>query len=564
MPNMNTSHRLAALVLLSSLAIVACGDDEQNKGTQERAAASTSDARESITAAGILEHVTVLASDEYEGRGPGTPGAEKTTAYLIEQMKKVGLKPGNNGSWRQQVPLRGIHCDNIKTTIVDGDEHRDLKLGAEYVGKNRRGDGIHAARGELVFVGHGAEAPEYDWNDYEGLDCKGKILVMLVGDPPAADPSLFGGPAMTYYGRWSYKFDKARELGALGCIVVHKTPWAGYGWSVVSNSWGRDKTAVIEENANTHTAFEGWVTWEVAESLVVKTGKSLDELAALAATREFKPIPLGLELDAVIKTSTTEITDENIVGMAEGNDPYKKGEFVVVTAHWDHLGKGEGAPGEDVIYNGAVDNASGCGLVLELGEAIASLKGNHPRSVLFLFVCSEEQGLLGSAYYGQNPIIAPRNTVANVNVDGASLWDRTTDVEVIGHGQSELDAILTEILAADGREVRPDSEPEKGLYYRSDHFNFARIGIPALYVKGGIKVPGKPAGWLKEKKALWVQNDYHRVSDELRPDMTATGAEADARAIFSVVMKLAGSDLWPAWSETSEFRGESEKRRGRP
>ncbi|MCB9831741.1 MAG: M20/M25/M40 family metallo-hydrolase [Planctomycetes bacterium] len=555
--------RRLAFVLALYLVLGACGK-EAGLGRPGRAANTQAEATESIRAADILARVGVLAADEFEGRGPDSAGGKKTTAWLIDQLKAMGLEPGNNGSWRQQVPLRSIHCDNIQTVLVSGDERRELVLGRDYVAKNRRPDGLHRARGELVFVGHGVQAPEYDWDDFAGLDCRGKILVMLVGDPPCSDQSLFAGPAMTYYGRWTYKFDKARELGAEGCIVVHKTPWAGYGWSVVSNSWSRDKTAVIEEDASSHTAFEGWVTWEVAESLVTGTGRSLDDLAAAAARRGFAPVPLGVSLDAVIKTSTTEIADENVVARARGNDPYRQKEHVVVTAHWDHLGKGQGQPGEDVIYNGAVDNASGCAVVLELAEAVASLKGRHPRSALFLFVCSEEQGLLGSAYYAANPIVPARDTVANINVDGANLWDRTDDVEVIGWGQSQLDGILTGILEADGRHARPDTEPEKGLYYRSDHFNFARIGIPALYVKGGVVVPDKPEGWLKEKKAAWVRNDYHRVSDELRPDMKATGAEADARALFGVLTKLLDSELWPAWSEASEFRAVSEKDRGRP
>ncbi len=549
-------------LLLASLFLGACGAEDSSGNDKDSTV--TSDGQ-ILSAQTIRQHIATLASDEFEGRGPNQPGGKKACAYIIDQLKSFGVKPGNNGSWRQQVPLREINNTIISARIFGDDVQWDLVWKEEYVAENRRGNGIHTAAGDLVFVGHGVQAPEYGWDDYKGLDCKGKILVMLVGDPPCEDQELFGGKAMTYYGRWTYKFDKARDMGAAGCIIVHRTKWAGYRWAVIKNSNGGRHMDVLEPDANTkEMAVEGWVPWDVAKRLVEKTGKTLEQLCDLAATKDFKPVPLQLKYKGVIRTREDYFTDENIVGVLPGRDPYLKNEHIIYTAHWDHLGKNEEIKeGEDGIYNGALDNASGCAAVLSMAETFASLRGNHDRSVMFLFVCSEEQGLLGSKYYALNPIIPANKTIANINIDGIGMWDATEDLQVVGYGQSSLDGLLEQELKADGRYTLPDTESEKGYYYRSDHFNFAKIGIPALYTKTGDKVKGKPADYLIKIKDTWRANDYHRTSDELKPDQSCEGAEADARVLYRVGKKLLMSDIWPTWNAKSEFRARRQESLGK-
>ncbi|MFT7617659.1 MAG: Zn-dependent M28 family amino/carboxypeptidase [Planctomycetota bacterium] len=557
--------KIISLVICTAVLLASCGQSDSESTASTNAKASGEVGDKVITAQAIRGHVEVLSSDEFEGRGPNQEGGKKARDYLIEQLKSFGVKPGNNGSWRQQVPLREINNTRLSSKITGEGVDWNLKHGAEFVAENRRGNGIHAVEGELVFVGHGVQAPEYDWDDYKGLDCKGKILVMLVGDPPCVDEKLFGGKAMTYYGRWTYKFDKARDMGAAGCIVVHRTKWAGYRWEVVSNSNNGRHMDVLQEDANTkEAAMEAWVPWGVAGRMMEKTGKTLEQWCEIAATKDFKPVPLQMSFKGAIRTRVDQYTDENIVGILPGRDPKLKHEYVIYSAHWDHLGKPGGEePGTDGIYNGAVDNASGCAAVLSMAEAFASLKGNHDRSVMFLFVCSEEQGLLGSKYYALNPIIPPSKTVANINIDGLGMWDRTEDLQVVGFGQSSLDGLLKSELEKDGRYATPDAEPQKGLYYRSDHFNFAKIGIPALYTKTGDVVKGKPVGYLVKIKDSWTATDYHKVSDELRDIHTCLGAEADARVLFRIGQNLVTSEIWPEWSKKSEFRARREKSMGR-
>ncbi len=551
-----------SFVFLVAFLLAACGAEKSHHDGGDE---TKNGSDEVVSAQVIRNHIKVLASDKFGGRGPNTEGGKLACGYLIDQLKSYGVRPGNNGSWRQQVPLRQITNTALFGKITGEGVDWDLELGSDYVAENRRGNGTHKVSGDLVFVGHGVQAPEYGWDDYKGLDCRGKILVMLAGDPPCEDEKLFGGRAMTYYGRWTYKFDKARDMGAIGCLIVHRTKWAGYQWGVVSNSNKGRHMDVLADGANTREmALEGWVQWGVAEKMMQKTGKSLEQLCALAATKNFKPVPLQLKYDGEIQTTVDRFTDENIVGILPGSDPYLKSEYVIYSAHWDHLGTAKNIPeGADGIYNGALDNASGCAAILNMAQAFAELKGKHDRSVMFLFVCSEEQGLLGSKYYALNPIIPANKTVANINIDGIGMWDATEDLQVVGFGQSSLDDLLSAELKVDGRYAAPNAEPEKGYYYRSDHFNFAKIGIPALYTKTGDKVKGKPEGYLVKIKDTWRENDYHRVSDELRDEQTCIGAEADARVLFRVGKKLVTSTLWPEWSSTSEFRARRQKSLGK-
>ncbi|MEE9391994.1 MAG: M28 family peptidase [Planctomycetota bacterium] len=557
---MKSMTRVTFLVL-TALALSACGDKTVADTKTWGDAATVQGAEDSITPEGIKAHIKVLADDDMEGRGPGTIGAARARDYLISKLKAAGAKPGGaKGKWGQDVPMRRI-VTSKQTMRIRGLAAKDKagfdwtpKYGKDYVLVSNRGAGEHAVDAELVFVGHGAEAPEYEWNDFEGLDCKGKILVMLVGDPPTADQDLFGGAAMTYYGRWTYKFDKARELGAAGCLVVHKTPWAGYGWAVVFNSWRTPRFDIRGDDPSSMLGARGWVTWATAEKLVSKTGRTLDELAAASAKRGFVPVPLGLRAQTSLVNEVADLEDVNVVALMEGSDAKLKAEWIIYTAHYDHLGAAAVPEGKDGIYNGAIDNASGCGGILALAEAWGKLDPKPKRSAMFLFVGSEEKGLLGSRWFAEHPTVPLENIVANINVDGINVHDETKDVEVIGSGQNDLEQRLIAVLKKRGRHVLPDSESEKGYYYRSDHFNFARVGVPALYIKGGQDMAGKPADFVKKARDVWRKNHYHRPSDEFDPAWSLKGGCADIRALFRLGVNLGMTAERPQWSETSEFR----------
>ena len=560
---MPTHVRPRRAIALACLIALGCDKQPTDDGPGDSGDSANLDAaRALITAETIKGHIERLSTDEMAGRGPGTLGAELARDYLIEELRRCGAKAGNRGAWEQEVPTRRVVCSDQELVFTRGGDDWRPKNGDDYVLGSLKGTGDHKARSvEVVFVGHGVQAPEYEWDDYKGLDCEGKLLVMLVGDPPAEDTSLFGGEAMTYYGRWTYKYEKAREMGAVGCLVVHKTEWAGYGWDVVFNSWSRPRMDLLGDDPDQKYGFRGWVTWDVAQRLVEPSGRTLEELAAAARTRDFDPVPLGFRADMRVRNTQEELDDINVVGVIEGSDPERKDEWVIFTAHYDHLGVDEEVEerGEDGIYNGAVDNASGCGGILALAKAWGALDPAPPRSAMFLFVGSEEKGLLGSRYYAEHPIVDPAKTLANINVDGLNVLERTTDVEVVGTGQSELEDLLADIVREDGRRILPDSESEKGYYYRSDHFNFARVGIPALYVKAGTDVPGKPPGYRKAWSDTWRENDYHRPSDEFDPSWPVTGGAADIDALFRVGYRVATASEWPQWKPESEFRAVREE-----
>lgn len=518
----------------------------------------TADPAELITAEAIKSDIKTLASDEFEGRGPGTPGAAKARDFIVSELKKVGYQPGPTG-WTQKVPLRRVTNTERKMRLRGQGLDLELESGENFVLENSQADGIHTTSAELVFCGHGVTAPEYDWDDFKGVDLKGKVVVCWVGDPQTKDRTLFGGDAMTYYGRWTYKLEKAKELGAAGCLIIHHPVWASYPWLVVQTSWDGRRMDVRQNDYKSELAIRGWITDGTAEKITKHLGKSLDELAETAATREFKPIPLGITVETSIMTSSVDVDDENIIGVLPGNDPTANSEWVVYTAHYDHLGKNEELKTADKIFNGAIDNASGCAGVLAIARATAAMKGELRRSVMFAFVCSEEQGLLGSRWYSQNPLVPVEKTVANINVDGLNVLEPTKEIEVIGSGQNDLEARLARILAQDNRTVTADTEPSGGYYYRSDHFNFARVGVPALYIKAGETVEGKPAGYMAAWKKTFRQKDYHQPSDEFNPDWPLTGGAADAKALFRVGTELLQSSDWPKWNEKSEFRAIREK-----
>lgn len=546
------SLALAALVM----SVVPASADDRI----ERAAAAIDGER-------ILDHIRVLASDEFEGRAPASAGEEKTVDYLIGQFKGMGLKPGNpDGTYVQEVPLVGFQT-KAEGTIRVGGETIDLKTPTDWVAVSRRQVPEAEVKGsELVFVGYGTVAPEYGWDDYKGVDVRGKTIVMLVNDPPVADADdpktlddrFFKGRAMTYYGRWTYKYEIAAEKGAAAAILVHETGPAGYPFEVVSGSWGRENfdLPAADKNAS-RAAVESWITLDTAKRLFKAAGKDFEELKAAAATKAFRPVPLDAEADFRVANTLREVRSKNVVALVEGADPKLRGEHVVYTAHWDHLGRDESLEG-DQIFNGAADNASGVAMMLEIARAYTKLGPGPKRSILFLAVTAEEKGLLGARTYAENPLYPLETTLADINTDVINLWGKTRDVTSVGLGQTNLDDLLEEVAKAEGRTLGPDAEPEKGLYYRSDHFEFAKAGVPALNAKGGSDFVDKPPGYAQAKRDEYTKNDYHKVSDEVKPDWDLAGAVDDARLLFEVGVRVADGDAYPEWKPGSEFRARRE------
>jgi len=507
--------------------------------------------------------IAYLADDRLGGRAPGSPGEEKALAYLVGEFKDMGYAPGNSdGTYLQEVPLVGLTMPDPPDLVVRGGKGyaRTLSNGSEFVGWTLRQQPRAAVEdAELVFVGYGVVAPEYDWDDYAGADVRGKIIVMLVGDPPHPDKSLFGGEAMTYYGRWTYKYEIAAAKGAAGAIVVHDSEAAGYPWEVVENSWsGEQFDTVRPDKGASRCALESWITGDVARELFKAAGRDFEADKRAAVSRDFAPVPLGLTASAEIRNELRQLTSYNVVARMEGNDARRRDEVIVYTAHWDHLGYGKPVAG-DSIYNGALDNASGVAGVLEVAHAFARAREDLGRSVLFVITTAEESGLLGASYYVGHPLYPLAKTVASINVDGVNVWGRTKDMLVVGYGQSDLDAVLADVLAAQGRVIEPDREPEKGYYYRSDHFPFAKKGVPALYSDSGVEFRGRPEGWGMERRQEYTRERYHKPQDAYDPSWDLSGAIEDMTALFLVGHRLATSDLQPRWSETSEFRSVREK-----
>ena len=515
-----------------------------------------------IRADTLLAATTTLASDEYEGRAPGSAGEEKTVAFLTERFSALGLTPGNpDGTWVQDVPLVGITPLPGDGLVVTADgESRTLEPGSDYVAATRRVvEEVEVSDAEFVFVGYGARAPEYDWDDFGDTDLSGRILLFLVNDPPIAD--AFGGPAMTYYGRWTYKHEMAAELGAAGSLVIHETGPAGYPWEVVgSTPWAESFDLVAADRNLGRAAFEGWVQRATAETLFEMAGLDFEEAKRRAADRAFTPIPLGVNGSLRVRNELRRIDSQNVVAKIEGREA--PDEVVVYVAHWDHMGVDPTLDG-DRIFNGAADNATGTAGLVEIARAFVQAPEPPRRSVLFLAVTAEEQGLLGSRHYAENPLYPAAQTVAALNMDVLNQWGRTRDVTIVGMGQSELDDVAAEVAARLGRTLAPDPEPEKGFYYRSDHFSFARAGIPAFYADPGVEYLDKPEGYGIEKRAEYTANDYHKVSDEVKPDWDLSGAIEDLTFLYHMGARLAAGGEWPAWSETSEFRAVREAQRPR-
>jgi len=524
-----------------------------------------------INSARILENIKVLSSDEYEGRAPASKGETLATGFIEEQFKKVGLKPGNpDGTYFQSVPMVGIKVDPsaqlVFTNSASG-KREALKFADDFVAWSKRLQPGIRIDADMVFVGYGVVAPEYRWDDFKGVDVKGKIIVVLINDPPVPDPNdpskldekTFKGKAMTYYGRWTYKFEEAAAKGALGCLIVHQTGPAGYPWGVVrSSNTGEQFSLVAADHGMSRCAVEGWITYEKAKALFALAGKDFGALEKSAVDRDFRPADLQVKASLELRNTIRTINSKNVVGKVAGSDPSLRDEYVIYTAHWDHLGIGPEVNG-DKIYHGAVDNASGVAGMVELADAFAHVQPPPRRSILFLSVTAEEKGLLGSQYYSEYPLYPLSKTLAEINMDGMNVLGRTKDIEVIGLGQSTLDDVVKAVAAEQGRVVKPDAEPEKGFYFRSDHFNFAKQGVPALDPDSGVDYIGKQDGWGLQMRDKYTSEDYHKPSDKIKPYWDLSGAVEDLCLLGEVGYRVANAKGFPAWKAGSEFKAKRQE-----
>lgn len=510
-----------------------------------------------IEGSGLEKHIKTLSADDFRGRKPSTIGEKKTIAYLKETFEAYGLKPGNGDSYFQEVPLVELEPTVSNRMKISGKGAViNLKYKDDFMAVTRRVvETSEVTASEIVFAGYGIVAPEYGWNDYDGVDVTGKTVLVLVNDPGFAtqDSALFKGNTMTYYGRWIYKFEEAKRHGAAGIFVIHEDKAAGYPWSVVRNSWaGSSFYLETEDNNMTWCPAEGWMTRDAAQKLFKKAGLDFPALKASAAKAGFRSVSLGLNASLSMSNKISRSKSKNVLALLPGSD--RADECIVYTAHWDHLGVSEPVDG-DSIYNGALDNASGTASLLEVAKAFTKLPAPPRRSILFLAVTAEEQGKLGSEYYAANPTFPVNKLVANINMDGMNVLGSMKDVLVVGHGQSELDDYLSVASKRHGRYVLPDTEPEKGYFFRSDHFSFAKIGVPALYAAGGFDHVEKGKEWAETTGKEWIEKNYHRPSDEYDTTMyKLSGIVEDARLLFEVGVEIAMEDRFPEWKPGSEFR----------
>jgi Zn-dependent M28 family amino/carboxypeptidase len=557
--------RKLILALAAAVALSACsrdsGDDTATATAAPAPSTSTHDFSPQINEADFAQMIERLASDEFEGRGPGSAGEDKTVEYIAAQMERSGLQPGNGDSWFQDVSMVESTADEgTVLKLEQGGKTRDLAFGSDMVIGTRSGKPKVSINGsELVFIGYGVDAPEQDWNDYGGeQDWKGKTVVMLVNDPGfhANDDTLFDGKRMTYYGRWTYKYEEAARKGADAALIIHDTAGASYGWDVVKNSWsGPQYDLLVADDPDPRLPAQGWITTEAARQLFAEAGLDLDAAYKAANKRGFKPVPLDAKVSFELDSSISQKTSRNVIGVLPGTD--RADEAVLYMAHWDHLGKheGEGDEGGDNIYNGAVDNATGVAGILEIAGAFASQEPKPKRSVVFVAVTLEESGLLGSKYYVAHPTFPLDKIAGVINLDAMSVAGKARNMTVTGFGNSEMEDILKPIAAEQGRTLLGESSVQSGFYFRSDHFNFAKAGVPALYAKGGEDLidGGVEAG--RAAAEDYGKNRYHQASDEYDPaTWKLDGTVDDLQALYGVGKVLAGGDAWPNWYEGNPFK----------
>ena len=546
----NPKTVIRSSILVFSLVLLSCsmmGDEKE-----------VNDAAKDITKEELMDHIAVLSSDEFQGRGTGTEGEQMSVDYLVGALQDLGAEPGvGDTSFVQSFPLLGQttydHSMKVRSGVV-GSSLMDLSFYDDFVAwPSNQGLSVDVKNAELVYVGYGIQAPEYDWDDYKDVDVEGKIVVIKNNDPEY-DEDLFGGRARLYYGRYTYKYEKAKEMGAIGAIIIHTTPTAGYGWSVVSNSWSRERfyvKAPADAPANP-TLFNAWITFDRAAELFKAAGQDVEALLDAADDPSFRPVALGgLRMSVGLRSTYREIFAQNVVATIPGSDPNLADEHLVLTAHFDHLGVTQPIDG-DAINNGAEDNAAGVSAVLEMMESFKSIQPVIRRSVTAVIVSAEEVGLLGSEFWAQNPTVPPAKVTANINLDGMNVYGPTNDLVIIGLGRNSMADLVVQEATMAGRPVYPDQAPENGIFYRSDHFNMAKVGIPAIFPNPGREFLGKPAGYLELVDSLSTAN-YHSVNDEVNEYWDLTGAEQDTRIFFKAAVKALNSDALQTWTPGDEF-----------
>lgn len=513
----------------------------------------TSPAGRQVSADRYREDLSRLSADDMQGRGPGTPGGEKAAAYIADRFKEAGLEPADDGSYFQNVPLVGLTADpSAALHVRAGNQESELAYSADFVAwAGVENESVAWDDDEVVFVGYGVTAPEADWNDYKDSDVAGKVLLMLVNDPPSDDPSFFGGKALTYYGRWTYKLEEAARRGAKGVLLIHETDMAGYPWGVVTGSWTGEQFSLPAEGEKS-TIIEGWVQKDQGDSLLRTAGLSFDEAREKAAQRDFRPVPLPARVSLRIDSTMRRIESPNVVGILRGSDPAVNDQVVVLTSHYDHLGIGPEVDG-DTIYNGAFDNASGTAALIEMARAMAAAPAKPRRSILFAAVTAEEQGLLGSEYYAHHPLVPLAKTAANVNIDGVNVWGRTRNIVPMGAERSSIEEVVGRVASEMKMELSPDPSPEKGYYFRSDHFSLVKVGVPAVYIDMGLDFADQPAGWGEQMMDEYTAKHYHQPSDEYDPSWTLEGAVQEMEFVMRTVDGLADQPEMPSWKAGDPF-----------
>ena len=552
--------------VMAAIAVASCGKEQPAEPAAEAEVAvpvavetsggnpAAEEASRQITDEYMRGIVVEISSDAYEGRGPGSQGDVKARDYIAAEMEKMGLQPGAaDGSWEQPFDLVGVNSMQPESWTFEGHgKSKTFKQWDEFI----IGSGVQAERAEvndaeIVFVGYGIQAPEYDWDDYKGVDLEGKILLMMNNDPDW-DPELFGGETRLWYGRWDYKYLSSAMQGAAGAIIIHTTPSAGYPFQVVQTSWTGEQFE-LPAGDEPRNQFNAWMTEDTARDLVAMAGMDLDELREAAFNRDFVPVPLGITTSIGMDVSLNRTQSANVLGLIPGSDPELSKEVVIYTAHHDHLGIGKPNAEGDNIYNGARDNASGVAVVLAIAKSLAALPEAPRRSSLIAFVGAEEQGLLGSLYFAKNPTFAPGRIAANINYDNPNILGDTHDVTFVGLGKSSIDQILELIAEEQGREVKPDQFADKGYFYRSDQFSLAKIGVPAMYLKSGTEYVDRPPGWGREQQEHYTTVHYHQPSDEYNDSWDFNGLIEDALLGYWTGLAIANTDEMPVWNQGDEF-----------
>ena len=507
-----------------------------------------------VSGSKIKAHVKFLSSDLLEGRGVGTRGGDLAAEYIASQFAVAGAKPaGDGGTYFQRVPLVGVTTQADSTLVAtSGGKSASFEWQKEFVGGSHRQQTNEKFDAEVVFVGHGIVAPEERWNDFKDVDVRGKIIVLFTNEPQPENPEVFKGKTLTYYGRWTYKYEQAVRMGALGALIIHTTPTAGYGWEVVRNSWSKEDPQVRLETGKPALALAGWMTQDAGQKLFAMAGKTVDEMLHAADSRDFRPMPLGIRLRGNFNAKFRPIESKNVVAFVPGSDARLKHEYVIFTAHWDHLGVALAVNG-DTIYNGAIDNATGCGILLETARAWAAMEQKPRRSALFLSVTAEEAGLRGSEYYGQHPLVPLGKTAVDINYDALYPWGRTKDIVMLGADRTTVWPIVQEAAQRYQYEIQPDPRPEQGSYYRSDHFMLARVGVPSFSVKTGALIFGKSPAYSAEMFAEYNTLHYHQPSDEYHEDWDFSGIEQAAQFGMLIGLNVANSEVMPTWNAGDEF-----------